>query len=110
MYLEEDESVISAMKTNLTEKQSLEKICLRLTGYHQSNQKKDNSFQPTFHQRMQDSEAQQSKPNFLLPTADSALSKKGKKRKDYASQDQLRARKGPLTSKLARASPSPGPF
>eukprot|EP00983_Pelagomonas_calceolata_P127900 1161459-Pelagomonas_calceolata.AAC.1 len=29
-----------------------------------------------------------------------------KKRKDYASHDQLRAlRKGPLTSKLARASP-----
>eukprot|EP00983_Pelagomonas_calceolata_P007203 233971-Pelagomonas_calceolata.AAC.6 len=32
--------------------------------------------------------------------------KVGKKRKDYASQVQLRAlRKGPLTSKLARASP-----
>eukprot|EP00983_Pelagomonas_calceolata_P084599 1156389-Pelagomonas_calceolata.AAC.1 len=37
---------------------------------------------------------------------DSKMDSKEKKRKDYASQVQLRAlRKGPLTSKLARVAP-----
>eukprot|EP00983_Pelagomonas_calceolata_P025459 800418-Pelagomonas_calceolata.AAC.1 len=40
------------------------------------------------------------------PSRGSRKKRKEKKRKDYANQVQLRAlRKGPLTSKLARASP-----
>eukprot|EP00983_Pelagomonas_calceolata_P028390 889224-Pelagomonas_calceolata.AAC.1 len=64
-----------ATKTKSTEHVSLKKNCLRLFGYHHGSQKNRKTSWPIFEQRIQEFESQLSKPNLLLPTLDSALSK-----------------------------------
>eukprot|EP00983_Pelagomonas_calceolata_P054972 1143910-Pelagomonas_calceolata.AAC.1 len=65
------------MKTDSTEKQIIEESYSRLAGYHHGSlaePEEAKTIWQTSHQRMQEFEAQQSKPNLLLPTADLALS------------------------------------